>query len=77
MAKNDNTDMVRTPIALAKAMFGNQQSYVSRHVRPQQQQERQMLIGNVPVMPTIESLINEMEMNNWEPLDNNLPTGGR
>ena len=71
MAKNDNTDMVRTPIELAKTMFGNQQSYVSRHVQPQQQQQRQMLIGDVPAMPAIESLINEMEMNNWEPLDNN------
>ena len=63
--------MVRTPIELAKTMFGNQQSYVSRHVQPQQQQQRQMLIGDVPAMPAIESLINEMEMNNWEPLDNN------
>jgi hypothetical protein len=77
MARNENTDMVRTPIELAKIMFGNQQSYVSRHVQPQQQQQRQMLIGDVPAMPAIESLINEMEMNNWEPLDNNpLMRGG-
>ena len=72
MAKNDNTDMVRTPIELAKTMFGNQQNYVARHVQPQQQQERQMLIGNVPAMPAIENVLNELERNNWEPLDNSL-----
>ena len=72
MAKNDNTDMVSTPIELAKTMFGNQQNYVARHVQPQQQQERQMLIGNVPAMPAIENVLNELERNNWEPLDNSL-----
>ena len=66
MARNDNTDMIRTPIELAKTMFGSQQDYVSRHVQPQRQQERQMLVGNVPVMPVIEKLVSEMEMNNWE-----------
>ena len=66
MARNDNTDMVRSPIDLAKTMFGGQQNYVSRHVQPKQQQERQMLVGNVPVMPVVEELIGELEMNNWE-----------
>ena len=66
MARNDNTDMIRTPIELAKTMFGGQQDYVSRHVHPKQQQERQMLLGNVPVMPAIEQLVSELEMNNWE-----------
>ena len=76
MARNDNTDMVRTPIELAKTIFGSQQSYVSRHVQPKQQQERQMLIANVPVMPAIDGLLAEMEMNNWEPLGNNPLTRG-
>ena len=66
MARNDNTDMIRTPIALAKTMFSGQQGYVSRHVQPKQQQERQMLVGNDPVMPVVEGLIDELEMNNWE-----------
>lgn len=66
MARNDNTDMIRSPIDLAKTMFGGQQNYVSRHVQPKQQQERQMLVGNVPVMPVVEGLIDELEMNNWE-----------
>ena len=66
MARNDNTDMIRTPIELAKTMFGGQQDYVSRHVQPKQQQERQMLLGKVPVMPAIEQLVSELEMNNWE-----------
>ena len=66
MARNDNTAMIRTPIELAKTMFGGQQDYVSRHVQPKQQQERQMLLGNVPVMPAIEKLVSELEMNNWE-----------
>ena len=66
MARNDSTDMIRTPIELAKTMFSGQQSYVSRHVQPKQQQERQMLLGNVPVMPAIEQLVSELEMNNWE-----------
>ena len=66
MARNDTTDMIRTPIELAKTMFSGQQGYVSRHVQPKQQQERQMLLGNVPVMPAIEQLVSELEMNNWE-----------
>ena len=66
MARNDNTDMIRSPIDLAKPMFGGQQNYVSRHVHPTQPQERQMLVGNVPVMPVVEELIDGLEMNNWE-----------
>ena len=66
MARNDNTDMIRSPIDLAKTMFGGQQNYVSRHVQPKQQQERQMLVGIVPVMPVVEELIDGLEMNNWE-----------
>ena len=66
MARNDNTDMIRSPIDLAKTMFGGQQNYVSRHVQPKQQQARQLLVGNVPVMPVVEELIDGLEMNNWE-----------
>jgi len=54
-------------------MFGGQQDYVSRHVQPKQQQERQMLLGDVPVMPAIEELVSELEMNNWEVPNGRLP----